>query len=117
MAEVSYEILTRVRKSFHGKTLRAYVVNAQIIVRQMTEHNFKQLGIPAKGTVALFPANEHIPVKKELTPTALKTAITKRMTAVKKRFEKKLQPEKAAVTLTAGGNYKNKLTTITELSK
>ena len=84
---------------------------AQIIVKGMTPHNFAQLGIPVHGTAAIFPIKERISVRRELTNTVLKVAITKRMNAVKKRFEKKLQPEKTPVKLTASGNYKNVLST------
>lgn len=119
MSKVSYEILTEVHKTFSHKTLRAYVVTAQIIVKGMTAHNFAQLGILQKGTetMAVFPLKERIPTTKELTSAALKTAITERITAVKKRFEKKLQPEKEPVTLTALGNYKDTLTKIEALSE
>ena len=117
MAKVSYEILTKVKKTYHYKKLRSYIVTAQIIVKEMSDHNFHQLNIPVNGTgMAVFLVVEHIPTRKELTPIALKQAITKRLNAVKVRYEKKLQPEKGAVILTVGGNYKDVLSTIEGLS-
>jgi len=74
MATVSYEILTTVRKAFYGRTLRAYVFLAQIIIKDMTEHNFAQLKLPVRGDMVVIPLKGHIPTRKEKTPTALKIA-------------------------------------------
>lgn len=115
---VSYEILTEVKKAYFGKTLRSYVFEAQVIITGMTEHNFAQLRIPPIGTTAIILIKEHIPARKEKTPMALKIALTKRMNAIKARYEKLLKPvpaDRQIVTLTASGNYKDKLSTRDEL--
>lgn len=106
-------------KTFVGKQLRAYVFTAQIIIKEMTERDFVRLGIPVKGTVATFPAKEYLPTSKEKTDIALKTAITQRMNQIKAQYEKKLvaNPAREPVKLTATGNYKDTLSTLTELSK
>ena len=115
MAKVNYEILTTVGKAYFGKTLRSYVFKAQIIIEDMTPLNYAQLRIPPTGTTTIIPLKEHIPARKEKTAMALKIAITKRMNAVKARYEKLLRPvpnQKKAVVLRASGNYKDKLTTL-----
>lgn len=115
---VSYEILTEVRKAYFGKALRSYVFDGQIIIKNMTEHNFAQLRLPINGTTAIIPIKGHIPTKKEKTAMALKIAITKRMNAEKAKYEKllKLVPaDRQNVILVASGNYKDKLTARNEL--
>lgn len=110
--KISYEILTEVGKAYFGKNLRSYLFEAQIIIKEMTEHNFAQLRLPVTGSTAIIPIKEHIPASKEKTAIALKTAITKRMNAVKLRYEKLLIPipaERQTVKLTAVGNYKDQL--------
>lgn len=112
--KISYEILTTVRKAYFGKALRSYFFEAQIVIKEMTEHNFRQLRMPITGTTAIIPVREHIPASKEKTAIALKSAITKRMNAVKVRYEKLLIPVpdyRKAVMLTAAGNYKDQLST------
>jgi len=119
MATVSYEILTTVRKAFYGRTLRAYVFLAQIIIKDMTEHNFAQLKLPVRGDMVVIPLKGHIPTRKEKTPTALKIAISTKMNLEKAKYEKLLKivpDERADVVLTATGNYVNKLSLKEELS-
>lgn len=110
MATVSYEILTKVRKAYFGKTLRSYVFCAQIIIKDMTPHNFAQLKLPVNGTTAVIPIKGHVPTRKEKTAMALKIAITKKMNAIKAKYEKLLKPsDSKTVILKASGNYKDKL--------
>lgn len=115
---ITYEILTKVRKAFYGKAIRAYVFGAQIIIKNMTPHNFAQIKMPVTGTMAVIPIKGHIPTRKEKTATALKIAITKKMNAEKAKYEKLLKPvptDRQTVTLTASGNYKDRLSTREEL--
>jgi len=118
MANVRYEILTKVGKAYFGKTLRSYVFKGQIIITDMTEHNFAQLRIPTTGTTAIIPIKEHIQTRKEKTAMALKIAITKRMNAIKALYEKRLREvpdQRKSMILTASGNYKEQLSTREEL--
>ena len=118
MATVSYEILTKVRRDFYGGTLRAYAFDAQVIIKEMSPHNFAQLNLPVNGDMAIIPFKGHIPTKTEKTDIALKTAITQRMNAVKVKYEKLLKPvapEREIVQLTATGNYKDVLSAKNEL--
>ena len=111
MATVSYEVLTKVKKTYYGKSLRAYTFEARILISDMTAHNFAQLKMPySGGKSANISIVGHIPAKKPKTATALKSAITKKMKAEKAKYEKLLRPvptDRQAVTLKAGGNYKD----------
>ncbi len=112
MSSVSYEILTVVKRAFHGKDIRAYVFTGQIIVTNMSKRDFIQLGVPFnKAKRAVFPVKDYLPTRTEKTAIALKQAITKRMNRTKDRYEKKLQvrSERLPITLTAAGNYKDTL--------
>ena len=117
MATVSYEIFTKVGKTYSNNKLRAYVFAGQIIIRGMTPLNYSQLKQPIKNsTICILPCKEHIPTTTEKTPAALKTVITKRMRAIKKRIESVLREGREQVVLLASGNYKKRLTRMEDLS-
>lgn len=73
VSEVSYEVLTTVKKTFVGKTLRAYVFTAQIVVNGIT-----------------YPVKSQIPASNIKTDEELKSAIVARMDELKATYEKKV---------------------------
>lgn len=104
MADVSYEILTEVKKTFLGKTLRTYVFEGQII---------------ADGVI--YPAKGQIPAGNIKTDEQVKVAVVAEMDKIKATYEKKLaraeasKTGKSPVILAETGVFKDTLSTEAEL--
>lgn len=124
MATVTYEVYTKVRKTFAHNKLRGYRFTAHLIVTDMTEHNFHQLKRRVDGDSIVIRFNEFLPSTITLTKmvinpeAALKTAITTYMDNIKTKYENLLNPlptKKNPVKLTEGGVFKNTFTELSDL--
>jgi len=117
MAKVSFEVSTRIKRSFQGERLRAYIFRGQIVITDMTPAERRALRLPAGQQTKIEQVFGQIHASDVGSQADLRTTILGRMRHKKERWEKRLAQipgplsEKGDIVLPEQGSFKDKLTT------